>query len=162
MLDPSAALNVISDVPARSPDPVQSPRKQSDDRNIAILADLTNGLSYRAIAAKYEVGLGTVARLAVKMTPFKGAARNYMIAKALEVADDWLDASREAAKRGDHRPAKDWLLHAQEIEPIADKPQLGIQINVGNGTAPVQDVTSLPVITAQPQPAQALTGDGKG
>lgn len=158
-----ASSDVFTDVPAYTPETELLTRiKQSDDRNVAILADLDHGLNYRSIAAKYDVGLATIARLAAKMEVHKGAARKYMVAKALEVAEDWLDASKEAAKKGDHRPAKDWLLHAQEIEPIADSPKMGIQINVGNGGAPVQAVTDIPTISVQPQPAQALTGDASG
>lgn len=153
---------VFQDVPPsneQSNTPVQLSDRRTE-RDIAVLADLDDQkLSYREIAAKHDIGLGTVAAIAAKWKPVRNITAKFMVSKALARLDDWETASAEAAKKGDHRPAKDWLLHAQEIEPIADSPKLGIQINVGNGGAPVQAVNDIPTISVQPVDPKALTGE---
>lgn len=139
---------LFADIPAIGPVEAEQLRRDKlshaeHERHILIAADLDKGLSYRSIAAKYDVGLSQVARVAAKLETHKGAVRKYMTARALELADDWADASREAAKKGDHRPAKDWLLHAQEIDPIADT-GAGITIIIGDGRGQAGPVPSFP------------------
>ena len=55
-------------------------------------------------------------------------------ARGLDFAEDWAKASRLAAEKGDHRPAKDALLHARAIEPVADQGNTGTRIAIIIGT----------------------------
>lgn len=41
---------------------------------------------------------------------------------ATRAAADWIEASAVAKTRGDHRPARDLLLHARVIEPVVNQP----------------------------------------
>lgn len=56
--------------------------------------------------------LATEARDEVLLTLRRNASR---------VAQDWIEASAVAKSRGDHRPARDLLLHARAIDPIASE-----------------------------------------
>jgi hypothetical protein len=48
------------------------------------------------------------------------SAVDLMQAYAAPMLEDWIGASRKASARGDHRPARDWLLHAGSIEPMPE------------------------------------------
>ncbi|MFN0314736.1 MAG: hypothetical protein ACKVQA_06850 [Burkholderiales bacterium] len=74
-------------------------------------------------------------------------------AKALDLTENWIDAARIAAEKGDHRPAKDALLHARAIEPIADSGAGGTRIAIVIGT-PEQ-----PIRIGPPQPIVVGTQD---
>jgi len=75
------------------------------------------------------------ARLAV-IAAGKNAA-DLMAAYAAPVLKDWIRASKIAGTKGDHRPARDWLLHAGSIEPLPDTSR-------GNGPAVVIINSPLP------------------
>lgn len=109
-----------SSVPADSAPTVSSAVQQSDVRDVSIAADLAEGRTYRDVAARHGVSHATVGRVAAKLETYEAGARKYLIAKALGAVDDWTQASANAARRGDHRPARDLLLHAGVIEPLAD------------------------------------------
>jgi DNA-binding XRE family transcriptional regulator len=57
-----------------------------------------------------------------------------LMAKGLELTEDWLLASKVAALKGDHRPAKDALLHAKAIDPVNDGSQGRMQVAIMIGT----------------------------
>jgi hypothetical protein len=48
------------------------------------------------------------------------SAADLMAAYAAPMLSQWIKASRSASSRGDHRPARDWLLHAGSIDPLPD------------------------------------------
>lgn len=87
----------------------------------------------------------------------------------LRVAD-WATASRRAAGKGDHRPARDWLLHAGVIQPIAEQAPVTVQVAVGvalpgipapgaeSAQGPLQAATglSLPALDLEPVRAESL------
>ena len=50
--------------------------------------------------------------------------------------DDWRTASGVAAKRGDHRPAKEWLLHSGALDQLPD---------TGKGTGPAVVIINAPL-----------------
>lgn len=60
----------------------------------------------------------TTARLTV-LAASKSAA-DLMGAYAGPMLTHWIKASRSASARGDHRPARDWLLHAGSIDPLPE------------------------------------------
>ena len=64
-------------------------------------------------------------------------------ANGLKLVDDWMRASSKAADKGDHRPAKDALLHAKAIEPVNDGSQGRTNIAIMIGT-PEQPITIQP------------------
>jgi hypothetical protein len=98
---------------------------------------------YRAIWRRH--GFTDIKRL---KTTEKGAARNLeilqarreaaktrLVRDAVEYARDWREASKQAVKSGNHRPAQDALLHAGVIEPVADPRQVGSSVIVRIGVA---------------------------
>ena len=58
---------------------------------------------------------------------------NLLAAKGLDFAENWITASQKASEKGDHRPAKDALLHIRAIEPVNDGTQ-GTNIAIVIGT----------------------------
>ena len=71
-------------------------------------------------------------------------AAELMSAFAAPMLKLWQLAARNAAKRGDHRPAKEWLLHAGTIDPLPDAGRgTGTTINIVNAPLPgtATDVT---------------------
>lgn len=60
-------------------------------------------------------------------------------ANALGFAEDWQKASAIAAGKGDHRPAKDALLHAKLIEPVEESGgRTNIAIVIGTPEQPIR------------------------
>lgn len=58
----------------------------------------------------------TSVRRAIKLLEF--APKELLQAFESEAVSAWHDAIPIAAKKGDHRPAKDLLLHTRAIEPV--------------------------------------------
>jgi len=58
-----------------------------------------------------------------------------------------------AASKGDHRPAKDWLLHARSIEPVVEQGNQGARIAIIIGTP------EHPIRVHPPQPVVVDTID---
>jgi hypothetical protein len=153
------ANDLFHDVPAIGPDDAlihKNARKdqESDLRNLAILVDLDANVPYRSIAAKHGASLTTICALAAKRRQTKGVALKYLMANGLDFAEDWRAASMEAAKKGDHRPAKDALLHLHVIDPLADTATgSGVTIIIGNGHAQAGPTPAFPqVIDTQALP----------
>ena len=48
----------------------------------------------------------------------------------------WIQAAQRAASRGDHRPARDWLLHAGSIEQLESAKAGGTSVVVINAPLP--------------------------
>lgn len=65
---------------------------------------------------------------------------NLLAAKGLDLAENWLNAAEKAATKGDHRPAKDALLHAKLIEPVEDSgaTRTNIAIVIGTPDQPIR------------------------
>ena len=82
-----------------------------------------------------------------------------MAACALARLTDWRRASRAAARRGDHRPARDWLLHANVIDPLPDPSRgSGAPIVIVNHPLPGMPASPVP-IDARQNPAAPPAGD---
>ena len=71
-------------------------------------------------------------------------------------AKDWLTASAIAAKRGDHKPAKEILLHAGVIERLGDTPGPQVVMFVGMPGHPAMEPPSQEVIDAEMAKQEAL------
>ena len=69
-----------------------------------------------------------------------------------DAADSWVDSVSIAARKGDHRPAKDLLLHTRVIEPVGDEngPRVVVQIGVQDSDVKVNilDATRTLHVTA--------------
>jgi len=59
------------------------------------------------------------------------AAKLVLRGSAERVARKWVSAVDAAAEKGDHRPAKDLLLHTGVIQPLRDQPAIAVQVVVG-------------------------------
>ena len=58
-------------------------------------------------------------------------ARSALAENAAQFSEDWRTASREAAKRGNHLPAKDGLLAIKAIEQGRNEPSNGFTVKIG-------------------------------
>lgn len=74
-------------------------------------------LSYRQLARACGVSTETAHRTVLAAGR---AATDLMSAYAEPMLRRWIVAAMQAAIRGDHRPAKDWLLHAGVLDPLPD------------------------------------------
>ena len=112
---------------------------------------LVDGLSQAEIARRVNRDRGTVASvLAAEDTQHmrtaledaaRSGARAILTRHAEQAAQDWVSASAVARQRGDHRPARDLLLHSGAIEPIKDGRQRGgpqIAIVIGTPEVPIR------------------------
>ncbi len=70
---------------------------------------------------------------------------NLLTLKALDRVENWETAAIKAAEKGDHRPAKDWLLHAKAIEPVEDSGRQGVNVAILIGT-PEQPIRLQPPV----------------
>lgn len=109
-------------------------------REIQKLA-LVGGHSQSEIARRVHRDRGTVATV-LTADDTKALAKDLASEQreaALEVlrravvpaARAWVTAATTAAERGDHRAAKDLLLHTEVIAPLADQPGTRVQIVIG-------------------------------
>lgn len=78
------------------------------------------------------------------------AALRVLRVNAEQAARAWATtAIKEAAAKGDHRPARDLLLHAKVISPLTDQQPIGVQVIVGTtqhpaGPDPFETITITP------------------
>ncbi len=88
-----------------------------------------------------------------------------------EAVTAWREALPIAGKKGDHRPAKDLLLHTRAIQPVADQQHAGTVIMIGQLLMPgvsraerdsidqnVNDLQVIDVGVAAALPASAAGG----
>ncbi len=68
-----------------------------------------------------------------------------------EAADAWVDAVGIASAKGDHRPAKDLLLHSRVIEPLAYEGG-GVTVQIGISSTDVSVMFGEAPVTAAPAP----------
>ena len=98
-------------------------------------------MSRKAIAAKFRVNRDTVSEC-LKGQDFerlqkqfeqelREAAMRRLKAHVLPAADAWCDAVDTAAQRGDHKPARELLLHTGVIAPITGVDSTAITVMVG-------------------------------
>lgn len=88
-----------------------------------------NGMSQTAISDKLCIAPKTVKDLILE-------AKGMLEAESATVLQDWRIASSVGAYKGRHEPARDWLLHAGVIQPIADQKPAGPQIMIGIASLP--------------------------
>jgi hypothetical protein len=90
-------------------------------------------LSIPALAELCRMPVPTV-RHAVKL--LEVSPKEILEAYETEAVGAWIDAVPIASSKGDHRPAKDLLLHSRAIEPVQLQGQTNIAIIFTTGTVP--------------------------
>jgi hypothetical protein len=112
----------------------------SPEQTLQLFAELDAGKTVAEAAQAVNVNLRTAYRILEKYE----AAAELAIPKLLRIngiqlLEDWLSASRHAAEKGDHRPAKDALLHAGAIDPVSDgSAGHGVTIVIGTPQQPIR------------------------
>lgn len=113
------------------------------------------GASVREAALQIPMPLRTAYRILQRsedqLETMRGVVRKLMVAQTFQRIDDWVTASQVGArKRGNHSPARDWLLHAGVIDPLAQDADVSVRVAICIGTpdAPMP-VTSPQVIDAE-------------
>ena len=115
-----------------------------DERHEIQRLGIVEGCSISEIARRTDRDRGTVANVlnAQDSQALRGKlatdARDEVL-RMLQItspqaAREWARAVTQAANKGDHRPARDLLLHAGAIDPIADDASNGPRIAIVIGT----------------------------
>lgn len=129
---PADAHNVSTSRPGQG---IKTPESVS----VELMALVEQGMSVREAAIKVGIHPRTAWRLVSRynadLDALQEATRKIMALEALDRVDDWRLAARVgASKRGNHLPAKDWLLHSGMIEPLQGEHSGGIRIAINIGT----------------------------
>jgi len=125
----------------------QRGKKTDDELELALMSLVDQGLSVREAASQVGVNLRTayhlMARSEESLDALRGATRRFMARQALQRVDDWRIASEVGArKKGNHAPARDWLLHAGVIDALeSDHTSVRIAINIGTDDKPMRVVS---------------------
>jgi hypothetical protein len=93
--------------------------------NRETVAECIKGPDFEALQLQFEKEL-------------RATAFDRLKAKVPAAADAWCDSIDVAASRGDHKPARDLLLHTKVIEPVQKTDGEGIIINIGAGSGEVK------------------------
>jgi hypothetical protein len=110
----------------------------------------------------------TVSATLAKLKQTPETVKALMKGETAGVLTNWRKAARIAAKRGDHRPAREWIEAAHpelRPQPANSTAGGGVTINIGIAGQPlrVPDVTvsptSIPSLTLSPGPQILVTGD---
>ena len=166
--------------------PSRAPLTPAERHQVQEMA-LVDGLSNSEIARRLGRDRGTVANVlkgddtAALRDQLASEQRTQALqtlrSKTALMAFHWINAAGVAAEKGDHKPARDLLLHTHVIDPVAvDKgPQVRVQINLHGGPEPLSltgevveaDATSAPYdrpvawqIAGGTVAAHANAGDG--
>ena len=107
-------------------------RKLTPSEVQGIIRLLADGVPQTVIAKKYGVVQSAISYLKSKYEPTVDAARALIQARSANVARQWLRSVPIAARKGDHRPARDWLTAAGVVAPEVSTGS-SITINVGVG-----------------------------
>lgn len=125
-----------------TPDVALQPQPSKDNLTeaVQILSLIRDeGLTVGAAGARLGLSRGTAFRRLRLVEEDENGVVKLLTAKAIDFAEDWIKASQKAAEKGDHRPAKDALLHAKLIEPVEDSSQgrTNIAIVIGTPEKPI-------------------------
>lgn len=130
-------------VPAPRHPPGRGSRMDDDEIHRVRLDFLCHSFNRVQLSAKYGRTRNTIARC-LEGKPFeelrrqvdsevRDVVRRRMVAKADDAVGHWERSMDVAADRGDHKPSKDWLMHAGVIDPIESTetgPKVVVQIGV--------------------------------
>ena len=128
---PQPASTAIADT---EPAPKKGRRLTLADRYVILDLHRNNPeMPYAEIARLCKVDRHT-ARMTI-LAAGRGAV-DLMAGYAEPMLRDWIGASTQASARGDHRPAKEWLLHAGILDPLPD---------AGKGNGPAVVIINAPM-----------------
>ena len=120
---------------------LDNPRTRDDlSQALQVLTLIRDGLTVEQAGRQLGISRSTAfARLRLIEEDTETGVVRLLNAKGLDFAEDWMRASQVAALKGDHRPAKDALLHAKAIEPVNDGSQgrTNIAIVIGTPEQPI-------------------------
>jgi len=123
--------------------------KTEEELELALLSMVDEGRSVRESSKLLGINRRTayhiLGRHEENIEAIRVATRKVLIAGALDRIDDWQVASEVGArKKGNHAPARDWLLHAGVIDSIeADRVGVRIAINIGTDEQPMRIISPL-------------------
>lgn len=118
--------------------------RSTDAQRLTVLAAIEAGKSPREASIEAGVSIRTTFRILSQaesqQEEIKEAFRKLLQAKALARLEDWETASQVGArKRGNHGPARDWLLHAGALDPLdSDKTNVQVAIVIGTDDRPMR------------------------
>lgn len=100
-------------------------------RKLDILDRLASGTPYRQISKDCGISIGALTKIAQEQAQLEREGfRKLMLLKSLPMLEHWEEAAKSGARTGKHGPAKDWLLHAGAIEPLAQDESGGAKVAV--------------------------------
>lgn len=143
----TAAVETVAFARGRNP----TGKRTSQEVELALLQLVEEGNSVRDAAKVIGLPLRTavevMSRTADRLEALRAATRRLMVAGALDRLEDWRVASDVGArKKGNHAPARDWLLHAGVIDHLeADAASLRIAINIGTEEKPMRIASPLTI-----------------
>lgn len=117
---------------------------------------LVEGLSQAAIARRTGRDRATVSAVLkaddsralqeALLTEGAEEARRILRGYAIEAAQHWRTAVDVASQKGDHKPARDLLMHSGAIAPlVTQQSHVGIRIVLGTEADPLPDIALEPV-----------------
>lgn len=121
------------------PAPRHNNKKTPDNVALRFVALIEAGISTREAASECGLNISTayqvLARSDADLETLRAATSKLMAVETLDRIDDWRTAARVGAqKKGNHAPAKDWLLHAGVIDNLASEQNTNIRIAIQIGT----------------------------
>jgi hypothetical protein len=157
--DPHVSESDTASVNELTPtDEVNSNKWATDAQRLTVIAAIEEGKTPREAALLSSVSIRTVFRILSQadntVDMMRAAFRKLLQAKALRRLEDWETASQVGAlKKGNHAPARDWLLHAGVIDPLdSDTASVKVAIVIGTDDKPMRIPSPLSYLT--PPPAQ--------
>jgi hypothetical protein len=153
---------------------VARPRTTFLQRNLVLaLKHAQPDLTLMAIAGAVGISEASVRRiLAYQEADIKASTKGVMATAILERLDDWARASRVAAKKGYHQPAKDFIEAAGGIDAkapiqtsVSVQPAISLSMNFGLGAlagyqpvqaqAPAIEAQAVPVLPAKTEASES-------
>lgn len=111
-----------------------SPQDVTEAQALEFFELIESSMSVTEASEKLGFSRRTGYRLVQKYEAKLDLASKLLSTKALAAVEDWATASKKAADKGDHRAAKDLLLHTKAIEPVEDSSRQGMNIAIVIGT----------------------------
>ena len=132
------------------------------DKRLAIHALAAQGKTAPEIAAIVESDPRTIYAALNQRYETKDALKHLLADDALSALSDWRTARQEAARKGKHLPAKDWLQHADLLDSPAASHADGaarISVIIGIQGQPVGQDSLSAVLQANSLQVSSLQGD---
>ena len=111
-----------------------SPTPVTDAQALELRKLTDDGMTVAEAGQRLGIGRRRAYRILSRFDSEADLVAKSMRISELERMEEWAAACQVAASKGDHRPAKDWLLHARSIEPVADQANQGARIAIIIGT----------------------------